>query len=134
MKELRPIEESWNRKRIFLGLIFLAILIAGLAAFKSFVLDKNQNLPQNSVAKNPKSVQGASTDTNSPSQNNPASGLKTNIADQLNTIKQEASSINLAEIASSSPQVQKVIDDIKSIQNLPKDKAKSFCEQICSGL
>ncbi len=134
MKELRPIEESWNKKRIFLGLIILAILIAGLAVFKVLVLGKNQNLPQNSVAKTPRVVKGVSINANTPSQNNPAAGFKENIQDQLNAIKQEASNISLAEIATSSPQVQKVIDDIKSIQNLPKSQVKNFCQQICSGL
>lgn len=134
MKELKPIEESWNKKRIFFGLTVLAILIAGLAAFKVLALDKNQDLGPEPISKKAKSVEGASTNVNSLTQDNKASNLKTNIQDQINTIKQEASGINLAEIATSSPQVQKVIDDIKSIQNLPKDQAKSFCQQVCNGL
>lgn len=134
MKELKPIEESWNKKRIFFGLNILVILIVGLVTFKVLVLDKNQDFGKNPVLKNSKSVEGANTNVNSLTQDNTASNLKTNIQDQLNTIKQEASGINLAEIATSSPQVQKVIDDIKSIQNLPRNQAKDFCEQVCSGL
>lgn len=134
MKELRPIEETWNKKRLFLGAIALILLIAGLVSFKILVLDINQNSSQKPISKSSKSVKGESTDVNSSSQENAASGLKNNIQDQLNAIKQEASSINLAEVATSSPQVQKVIDDIKSIQNLPRNQAKGFCEQICSGL
>jgi hypothetical protein len=134
MKELKPIEESWNKKRIFFGLSILVILIAGLAAFKVLVLDKNQDFSQNPDLNNSKFVQGASTNVNSLAQDNTGSNLKTNIQDQLNAIKQEASGINLTEIATSSPQVQKVIGDIKSIQNLPRSQAKSFCQQICSGL
>ena len=134
MKELRPIEESWNKKRIFLALTILVILIAGLASFKISVLDKNQDLVLEPVSRKAKSVEGVSTNVNSLSRDSTGSNLKTNITDQLNAIKQEASGINLAEVATSSPQIQKVIDDIKSIQNLPKDKAKGFCEQICNGL
>jgi len=134
MKELKPIEESWNKKRIFFALAVLVILITGLAAFKVLALDKNQALTPEPVSKKGKSVEGVSTNVNSLSQDNKASNLKTNIEDQLNAIKQEASGINLAEVASSSPQVQKVIDDIKSIQNLPRNQAKDFCEQVCSGL
>lgn len=134
MKELRPIEESWNKKRIFLGLTVLIMLIAGLATFKVLVLDKNQDLSQKSIPNNIQSVEGVSSTPDSLSQGNPAAGIKTNITDQLDTIKQEASNINLAEVATSSPQVQKVLEDIKSIQNLPRDQAKSFCQQVCSGL
>lgn len=134
MKELKPIEESWNKKRIIIGLFFLFTVVAGLTAFKVLVLDKNQNSPQSLVNKTVTAVEGASTNANTSSNDNTISGLKTNIQDQLNTIKQEASNINLTDIATSSPQVQKVIDDIKSIQNLPRSQAKSFCEQVCSGL
>jgi len=134
MKELKPIEESWNKKRIIIGLLFLFVVIAGLSVFKVLVLDKNQNSPQSLVKKTATAVKGVSTNVNSLTKGNTASSLKINIQDQLNLIKKEASSINLTEIATSSPQVQKVIDDIKSIQNLPKDQAKNFCQQICSGL
>ena len=134
MKELKPIEEPWNKKRIIIGLFFLFTVVAGLTAFKVLVLDKNQNSPQSLVNKTVTAVEGASTNANTSSNDNTIPGLKTNIQDQLNTIKQEASNINLTDIATSSPQVQKVIDDIKSIQNLPRSQAKSFCEQVCSGL
>ena len=134
MKELKPIEESWNKKRIIVGLVILFAATAGLTAFKVLVLDKNQTSPQNIANKVTTGVQGASTNANTSSNGSTITGLKTNIQDQLNTIKQEASSINLTDIATSSPQVQKVIDDIKSIQNLPRSQAKSFCEQVCGGL
>lgn len=130
MKELVPIEESWNKKRVIIGLVFLFAVVAGLTAFKVLVLDKNQNPPRDLAKKTATAVKGVDTS----SSDNTVSGLKTNIADQINTIKQEASNINLAEVATSSPQVQKVIDDIKSIQNLPRDQAKSLCQQICGGL
>lgn len=134
MKELKSIEEPWNKKRIIIGLFFLFTVVAGLTAFKVLVLDKNQNSPQSLVNKTITAVEGASTNANTSSNDNTISGLKTNIQDQLNTIKQEAANISLTDIATSSPQVQKVIDDIKSIQNLPRSQAKSFCEQVCSGL
>lgn len=130
MKELHPIEETWNKKRIILGLGILLLVISGLTAFKILVLDKNQDSSQGLLKKTTTSVKGESANISE----NPVSGLKTNIADQINTIKQEASNINLTEIATSSPQVQKVLEDIKGIQNLPRNQAKSFCEQVCNGL
>ncbi|MCL5435380.1 MAG: hypothetical protein M1405_03255 [Patescibacteria group bacterium] len=134
MKELKPIEETWNKKRIFFWLTFLIMLVAGLITFKVLALDKNQDFSQKPITNKTKSVEGTSSRSNSSNQDNPAVNLKTSVADQLNSIKQEASSINIAEVATSSPQVQKVLEDIKSIQNLPKSQAKSFCQQICNGL
>ena len=134
MKELQPIEETWNKKRVILGLIISGIIVASLVGFKAFVLDKNQNISQDIAAGNIKAVQGATAEINSLTQVNPAASLKNNIQEQINTIKQEAASINLTDIATSSPQVQKVLEDIKSIQDLPRSQAKIFCEQVCSSL
>ena len=132
MKELKPIEETWNKKRIAIGLVFLFIAVAGLTAFKVLVLDKNQeNIVQ--PPKNNTSVKAAST-ANTSNKENAVSDLKSNIQEQINTLQKEAANLNVAEIASSSPQVQKVLEDIKAVQNLPKNQAKSFCEQVCSGL
>ncbi len=136
MKELKPIEEKWNKKRVVIGLVTLALLIVGLVSLKVLVLDKNQT-NTGSVADNPGSVKGARTSSISPAQNNPevsAPDLNSTLQNQVNTIQQEISNLNLAEIASSSPQVQKVINDMKTLQNLPRDQAKSACQQICNGL
>jgi hypothetical protein len=42
------------------------------------------------------------------------------------------------EIASSSPQMQKILNDIKSLEQYPANQAKEFCrqiyEKICGGL
>ncbi len=126
MKELKPIEEdSWNKKRVLIGLLVLIMLLAGLIGFKTFVLDKN--------AASAPSVKGAavSSDLN---QQSPLPNIKTNVADQINTLQKEASNINLTDIATSSPQVQKVINDLKSLQDLPRNQAKDYCQQICNSL
>lgn len=124
MKELKPIEEeSWNKKRVLLGFVVLAVLIAGALTFKSLVLDKNQG---------PKTaVEGASVSV----ENTPSPiPIKANIQDQIDTLQKEASNINITDIATSSPQVQKVLNDLKSIQGLPQNQAKSFCQQVCNNL
>jgi predicted RNA-binding protein with EMAP domain len=38
------------------------------------------------------------------------------------------------EVASSSPQIQKVLNDIQGIKNLPADQARNTCMKICSGI
>ncbi|MCL5020002.1 MAG: hypothetical protein M1426_06020 [Patescibacteria group bacterium] len=136
MKELKPIEEKWNKKRVVIGLVTLALLIVGLVSLKILVLDKNKAIT-GSAANNPGSVKGESTSNIPPVQDSPevsAPDLNSTLQNQVNTIQQEISNLNLAEIASSSPQVQKVINDMKTLQNLPRDQAKSACQQICNGL
>lgn len=136
MKELKPIDEKWNKKRVVIGLFTLAVLIAGLISLKILVLDKNKAITGSS-ADNVGSVKGANTSNVTSTQNSPqvtAPDLNSTLQNQVNTIQQEISNLNLAEIASSSPQVQKVINDMKTLQNLPRDQAKSACQQICNGL
>jgi hypothetical protein len=58
--------------------------------------------------------------------------IKNSVADQLNNLKSEAQNVDLVEIASSSPQVQKVINDLKALQDYPKNQVKATCEQICN--
>ena len=74
-------------------------------------------------------VKGAST------QSLPAlPDVKQSIQNQIDNLKNEAQNINVVDIATSSPQVQKVINDLKAIQNYPQNQLKTTCEKICSGL
>jgi conjugal transfer/entry exclusion protein len=74
-------------------------------------------------------VKGAST-----SVPNPVSDIKSNIQNQIDSLKNEAQNINVVDMATSSPQVQKVINDLKAVQDYPKNQLRQTCEKICSGL
>ncbi len=126
MKELEVVgEETWNKKRVALGIFVLILILAGLFGFKTYVLDKNS--PS-------QSVEGASVFATPADTSSPLPDLKSNVSDQINTLQQEASNLNITDIATSSPQVQKVINDLKSLQDLPKSQAKDFCQQVCNSL
>lgn len=119
MKEEFP-NESWNKKRIFLSsLIFLGILVVCIYA----LLKLNPELTQKP---NLSVVEGLSV-----KQNN---NVKADIQGRINELQKEAQGINVADMASSSPQVQKVINDLKALQNYPMDQLKNACEQICNRL
>ena len=129
MKELKE-EEQWDKKKIilFVALIFVLAVIG--YELKRYFLDNNAN-QNNSVAgiagKN--DVKGATTQNLSPVQ-----GIKQGVQNEINNLKSEAQNINIADIASSSPQVQKVINDLKAIQNYPSNQLKDVCEKVCSKL
>jgi hypothetical protein len=74
-------------------------------------------------------VKGANTESISPLPD-----IKQGIQNQIDSLKSEAQNINVVDIATSSPQVQKVINDLKAIQDYPKNQLKTTCEKICSGL
>jgi hypothetical protein len=115
-------EIEWDRKKIFAFLLFLVgIVIFGYAA-KIIVLGENLS------SKNVTSVKGVSVSTL------PLPDIKSNIQNNINNLKAEAQNINVVDIATSSPQVQKVINDLKAIQDYPKNQLRQTCEKICSGL
>lgn len=122
--------ETWDVKRIFAAVILLSII--GLS-FKVLVLDKKNS---NSLSSKSESVQGVSiqeTPTPAPASIS-SNDLKRNIENKLNDLKKEVNNINVVEIASSTPAVQKVINDLKNLQSLPQSEAKNVCLKICSGL
>ena len=119
-------QESWDIKKI-LGLLLILIIVA--FGFKMFILDKK--FQQGSNSEPATAVQGLSTQNNpNPSPLNIQKSFDTN----LSNLKKEVNNINVAEIASSSPQVQKVLNDLKNLQNLPQSQAKDACLKICNGL
>lgn len=127
MEEIQTYE-NWDAKKIFAALILIIILIL---SFKTFVLDKKSSKVLNSKST---SVEGTRTLENpSPS---PVSSeyFKKNIENKLTDLKKEVNNINVVEIATSTPAVKKVINDLKNLQTLPQSQAKDACFKICSSL
>jgi len=121
MKEAPKEEEQWDKKKILLFLIAAVVLIGIGFEAKTLILGENLNPSPPVVAPD---VKGAATQI--------VPNIKNSVQDQLNNLKAEAQNVNLVEIASSSPQVQKVINDLKALQNYPRDQVKTTCEQICN--
>lgn len=120
-------EIQWDKKKIILT-VFVAILLIGIgfeikSVFLGESLEPIAKVSQNSNAQ----IKGAST-------TDLTNGIKQSFSDNINSIKAQAQNIDIAEIASSSPQVQKVISDLKGLKDLPKNQIKSACEKICNGL
>lgn len=139
MEKLEP-EESWNKKRIFVTLFVIIILLAGAFGIKNFVLGNNSSSRESPIINALKSIKGAATqeelNTQAKKINPPAVDLPVQkiIQDQLGAIQQEVKNLNVTDIASSSPQVKKIIEDLQSLQDYPKNQAKDACIKICSGL
>jgi len=118
MKEVK-FEESWNKKRVSAAFIVF-LLLAGGAVFlfrNKLSFDFKPQRAQN------QKVLSASDYS-----------LGNIVQKQMQMIKQQAENINVEEIASSSPQIQNLINDLKALQSLPKSQLKDACFKICNGL
>ncbi|MDP3940845.1 MAG: hypothetical protein Q8Q49_00900 [bacterium] len=60
--------------------------------------------------------------------------LQGTVEDQIDAIKKQVMQLDPQDVVSSSPQVQKIIDDLKNLQGVPKNELKNVCESICKGL
>lgn len=126
MKEVE-FEESWNKKRILIAFIFIAALGLLAYVFRGSISDMFPKNRENSTNKSPSSKEGVLSTKSE-------ANIEETLGKQIESIKKEAGNINLEEIASSSAQIQKIINDVKSLQDIPKNEAKDACFKICSGL
>jgi hypothetical protein len=126
MKE--PVEKpQWDRGKIFLFFLTLFILAAIGFELRSIILGDKANItPQ--ASKNLSDVKGANTSQIS------MPNIKQDVQGQISNLKNEAANINLVDVATSSPQVQKIINDLKALQNYPSNKLKDTCVSICNRL
>ena len=120
MEEIKS-EESWNKKRIFAALFLIALLVAGVYFFRSRVF--NADLFS-------KSVKGVNSEEKKEKEDFKID-VQEAVIEKINSLKQEVSSLNIIEVASSSPQIQKIINDIKALEQYPTNQAKEICKQIC---
>lgn len=127
MREGREKKEEieWDKKRIIITAVIVVVLLGVAFQLKSLFLDDNSSTIDTNVPK--KQIQGVNIQEAS-------QGLRQNITDNIENLREEAQSLDIAEVASSSPQVQKIINDLKSLKDLPKNQLKDACEKVCGGL
>lgn len=117
MKEAE-FEETWNKKRVGIAIAVFLLVISGLIYFSK------QNL-SSKISSHPQEAKVLSASDRN---------IENTISDQIDSIKKAALNIDVGEIASSSPQIQKLIQDLKSLQDYPRNQVKDTCFSICKGL
>lgn len=138
MQPQELVAEVWDIKKIIFGLLGVVVIVGG--GVLGFEYIKNNGLlSKNQIEVTPKkNVMGISnSEENRPNPKNnqntfslPSS--KEQLKDQLENIKKQVGFLSVSEIASSSPQVQKVLQDLKALEEYPHNQAKDMCQKICS--
>lgn len=117
-----------NIKKIII--LALVAIIGGSSLYLSLLLF----LGKNKSSLSNKSVKGISVQKQENKSLPSASNIPNSLQQKLDYIKQEVSKLDIKDIASSSPQVQKLIKDLNSLKEYPSNQAKEICEKICSSL
>lgn len=119
----------WNVKKIAVGVIFL-----GMLAFFGY---QNKDFLVGDEAKSGGALQQVAGVKTSPKRQEAGEQVslpRFNLQEKVNDITQSVATLDVKEVASSSPQIQKVLRDIEALKNLPRSQAKDACVQICNGL
>lgn len=125
-------QDAWDKKKILIFLVLIVIVLA--LGFNTLVLG------QKDVGKT--EVKGTTTKEQSSQSQNikekdalfSKQNLQKTFEDKVNEIKSDVNNINVVDVATSTPAIQKVINDIKNLQNYPQSQAKDVCLKICSAL
>ncbi len=120
-KEKKP-EIDWDKKKIFLFAVGLVVLLIVLVNAKSMILGETYKPAPKTKVDLPQ-VKGISTQD-----------ISNNVRKTIEDLQTQANNLDVVEVASSSPQVQKILNDLKSLQNLPKNEIKNVCDNICNKL
>lgn len=122
-------QEQWNKKRVALVGLIAVLLIAGAFGVKNYVLGSND-----SSTNFTSDVKGAKVSTGPTITLPSVQSIGQGTVGSINNIKDEINKINVQELATSSPQVQKILNDIRALPSVPGQQAKEMCLKVCSGL
>ncbi len=120
MQEETPIEEVWDLKKIILGIIIVVILVGSLYLVKDKV-EKNLTSPKKPLGQ----VEGARISKEI---------VGDDVKEKLEMIKREIANLNAIDMASSSPQVKKIIKDLQNLKQYPSTQIKDLCQNMCKSL
>jgi peptidoglycan hydrolase CwlO-like protein len=116
-------QESWNKKKIFIATFLLILLIVGGFFLKTRILSDQSSRVE-------KTVKGVSSEKENV-QPDIGTSIQEAVKEKINNLQQEVASLDVMEIASSSPQVQKILNDIKSLKQYPINQVQEICKKIC---
>lgn len=136
-KKGKDYEEVWDIKKIAIGVIVLVLLIVGGLVLKRIIFHESLS-PSSFIPKvSFPSVKGISTNPNDQTQITHlriSLPSQQDVQNQIQNIQQQVTHLNVAEIASSSPEVQAVLKQIENIPNQGTNQAKDACIRLCNNL
>lgn len=132
-------EEVWDKKKIALAAILALGLVALLFFSKDTLIGSFQKENAEKKATNSQSVQGVKTENEDEIGSTQEStiekiDLQQTLQGKLNDLKKNVNDLNVKDIATSSSQMQKVIQDLENLQQMPRNQAKDACYNICKSL
>ncbi len=119
-------ELVWDKKRIVIAIVLVLFILFGVRQVKGMFFPNTNILGESTIKK--------ASEIDRPEVDGAGTSLESNVSSKFDDIKNNIVNLDPEEVASSSPQIQKVLNDIQGIKNLPADQARNTCMKICSGI
>lgn len=117
--------EQWDKKKIFVTLFFAIVAILAASEIKGVFFPGKPSVLGEKAEPSP---------ITRPDIKPPSLNVASEVGLKLEDIKKNIGDLTPEEIATTSPQIQKVIQDIQGIKNLPASQAREMCLKICGGI
>lgn len=119
--------DQWDKKKIIITTFFAIVAILAVNEIKTTFFPKDEGVLGQTTKITPTPIE-------KPNVGLPRFDVASQVGSRVEDIKKNIENLNAEEVASSSPQIQKVLQDIQGIRNLPSNQAKEMCIKICSGI
>ena len=126
MKERDTEREPWDKKKIVLACLFLLGVALLFFTLKSVLLDDG-----GTTKKDTRGIKTEKLTTQDAFEGVETPQFSIDLEEKGGLIKEDLDSVDVEEIASSSPQIQKILNDIKTLKDLPSSTARQTCENLC---
>lgn len=60
--------------------------------------------------------------------------MQDTVQERLEKVKEQVANLSATDLKTSSPQIEKVMQDLESLKQYPKNQVKDACRNICDGL
>jgi hypothetical protein len=122
-------KEQEKQKKPLTGSIFALIALIGLLLIFQFSLNNNTDGLIKGAKK--EKVLGVSEKEK---VDEAKKTIQQGFEDKLQELQKQVMNLDPKDVVTSSPQVKKIINDLKSLEGLPKSQLKQVCESLCSGI
>ena len=117
--------EEWDKKRVIITAFFVVVAIIAVREIKTTFFSNNDEVLGQNVSVTP-------TPIKKPDVEIPRFNVANEVGSKIEELKKNIEGLNPVEVASSSPQIQKVLKDMEGLKDLPSNEAKSMCVKLCS--
>ena len=132
--EEEEVVEVWDFRKIAIGIVFLLFLIFLGVVIKRILF--HESLEPASFVPKPPTMESIASYFKPKDDNHKKFSIPTqqDVQNQIQQIQQQVTHLNVNDVATASPQVQKLLKQIQEIPAGPVGQVKQACVRLCNNL